>query len=260
VVGRAFIGACLETRVADAATPGPTSPGGGEGERSKLLGNLLNQGSDWVRRWQEVTFAPTALFSSHNFKLDTTAFLFSTGCLFAGYLSAIISAVAYFGVWYPNNLREHLEAAEKLKTTIEVLTVIAAVYVMAYLVSLLVTASASYLVFRAFGTKRPFELHFAAELHFFNLEPLAAIALTVLIINRQNNHPLLSGIMFAAYAVTRFYYLVLAYLALDAVHGLRRSVRSRAFWLGYVPPALTGLFVQVGLTWMLGLFTTSGFD
>jgi hypothetical protein len=221
--------------------------------------DIAEKGTDWIRRWGEVTFTPSKLFGFHGFRLDSTAFLFAIGCIFAGYFSATVSAVAYFAIWYPGNLRAHL-TSDKFKETIEILTAIAGVYVTAYLVTLLVTASISYLVFRAFGTGRPFEDHFAAELHLFSLEPVAAVSLTVLIINRNNHRLLLSGIMFAIFVATRLYYLVLAYVALRSVHRLSSKFGTLAFCLGYVPPAAIGLLVQVGITWLLGIVDTSHMD
>jgi hypothetical protein len=221
--------------------------------------DIAGKGAEWIGRWQQVTFSPAALFGGEGFRLDSTAFLFSTGCLFLGYFSAILSSVAYFAVYYPRNLRTHL-AGDKLKSSLEVLTIVAGVYIVAFLLALLVTASVSYLIFRRFGATRPFEDHFAAEIHVFSLEPVAAVALTIYILCLTDHHPLLSGITFAIFVATRFYYLWLAFVALKAVHRFSSRTMRAAFLLGYIPPAFGGMVMQIGLVWMLGVLSTTNWD
>ncbi len=221
--------------------------------------DIAGTGADWIRRWQDVTFSPSKLFGSATFKLDSTGFLFATGCLFLGYVSAMIASIVYFALWYPENLRLHM-AGEKLKPTAEVLTVVAGIYILAFLTALLVTAAISYLIYRRFGTGRLFEDHFAGELHLFNLEPIAALALTIFFVNLDNRHKLLAWSAFAVFVATRLYYLYLAYIALSCIHNLSRASERRAYFLGYIPPALMGLVVQVVIVWLLAFVATIDFD
>jgi hypothetical protein len=224
-----------------------------------MIDDIIQKGTEWIERWQEVTFTPTTLFHRARFALDSSTFLFAVGCLFAGYVFATISSVFYFTHFYFKNVAAHI-VPEKLKGTIEGLSLIAGVYILAVLVALLLTSSVSYLVYRWFGSQRSFNVHFAAEMHLLNLEPVAAVALVVFFENMKNNHHLIGNVSFVVFSVTRCYYVLLAYIALREVHRLSSPRRQLAFALGYIPPTLVSIGFQLLIVNFLGQVFTGVID
>jgi hypothetical protein len=221
--------------------------------------DLTEKGAEWTERWQDVTFDPAHLFAKSKFKLDSSAFLFASGCLLTGYFAAMFGAAAYFSWYYPKNFRGHLDA-DKFKAIATSVTVSSGFYVGVVIVVLLFTSAISYLIYRKFGSTRKFSDHFATELHFFNMEPLSALALTVAAISVSNNHEVVAIISFAVAAISRVYYLFLAYSAFRSLHGLPPGKLKLAFWVGYFPIALVGVLVQWLIFCLIAIFATGNFD
>jgi hypothetical protein len=221
--------------------------------------DLTERGAEWVERWQEVTFTPSHLFAKTKFKLDAQAFLFASVSLTAGYFAAMFGAAAYFAWYYPKNFRAHLDA-DDLKNVVEAVTLTSGLYVGIVIVVLLFTSAISYVVYHKFGSARKFSDHFATELHFFNLEPLAAIALTIATINFSNGHWIVAVASLAIFLVSRLYYLFLAYTAFRSLHNLPADKLKLAFWAGYFPVAIIGVAIQFVIFGLVSFFATGNFD
>jgi hypothetical protein len=211
--------------------------------------DIVGNGKAWVRRWEAVTFSPSKLFARKTFQLDSGTFQFAMGCFLLGYVCSVITCLAYFVAFYPHTFRGEL-AGEKLKTSLEVLSLLAGGYVVAMIVFSLCMGSVSYLVYRGFGSGQDFDRHFSAVLHLRNLEPVAAIAITLFLLQPNNGqygrpwlheykHPTWAAIVLMLFLATRFYYIVLGWKALRAVHaaGGRNGL---SFLLGFVPIEIIG--------------------
>jgi hypothetical protein len=221
--------------------------------------DLTEKGAEWVERWEEVTFTPSHLFAKTKFKLDSSAFLFASVSLMTGYFAAMFGSAAYFAWYYPKNFRGHL-AADDLKKVAEAVTITSGLYVGVVIVVLLFTSAISYLVYRKVGSPRNFRDHFATELHFLNMEPLAAIALTIATINFSNNHWIVAVASLAIFLGSRVYYLFLAYTAFGCLHNLSSDKMKLAFWAGYFPIAIVGVAIQFLIFSLISLFATGNFD
>jgi hypothetical protein len=179
-----------------------------------------------------------------------------------------MTCVAYFAVFYPRYFRAHL-GGDKLKTTLEVVSLLSAGCVVAMMVLTLCVGSFSYLVYRQFGSKQDFDRHFAVVLHLRNLEPVAAIAITLFFLrpgSRHNSlwlgvfrHPAWGALVLALFASMRIYYMVFGWKALRRAHpGVQRG--ELAFLVGFVPVELAGALVFTLVALVLGIIMVSNLD
>jgi hypothetical protein len=220
--------------------------------------DITEKGTEWVERWQEVTFSPSHLFAKDKFKLDSTAFLFAIGCLLIGYFAAMFGAAVYFWRYYPKNLQAHLDPKE-FKGMAAAVSITSGVYVGVVIVVLLFTSAISYSVYKKCGSLRKFSDHFATELGFLNMEPIAAVALTIATINFAL-HPFLGTLCVSIFFFTRVYYFFLAYKAFTNLHKLPPTKNRMAFFLGYFPVALISGAIQFLIFSFVAVFATSNFD
>ena len=232
--------------------------------------NIVESGRALIQRWDNVTFSPSRLFDHTGFRLDTTSFQFAIGCFLIGYICSILTCIGYFATFFPHNLNEHL-SGERLKTTLEAVSMLSGGYVIAMIVLALCLGSMSYLVYRGFGSGQNFEQHFGALLHLRNLEPIAAIAITLFLLQQPDysyearqgllpfKSPTWAVCLLVVFVLTRLYYLRLGWIALCGVHvGVRR--RWIPFLIGFVPVEIVGAIVFTLFTLILGSMATHNFD
>jgi hypothetical protein len=221
--------------------------------------DVIEKATGWVKRWQEVTFSPSHLFSMEKFKLDAETFWFATGCLLSGYLLGVIGSELYFGVFFPKNMKYSLSPT-LLKGSIEIITVFAGLYVAAILMGVFIISTFSYWVYRRFGSKRTLSDHFACELNLFNLEPIAVGALTVCIICYIDYHYTLGRVLLSLFLCTRLYYIVLSFIAFRCLHSLSLVQERWAFGLGVLPPVILDIGIRVCITGLLALMLQGALD
>jgi hypothetical protein len=129
----------------------------------------------------------------------------------------------------------------------------------------------SYLIYRGFGSTQTFEKHFGALLHLRNLEPVAAITITLFLLQQPDHSPqgrqsilpyknVAWGVsLLVLFVLTRLYYLRLGWVALRGIHaGIRRLWLP--FLIGFVPVEIAGAIVFTVFTLILGDMATTGFD
>ncbi len=143
---------------------------------------------------------------------------------------------------------------------VEAVTVTSGLYVGIVIAVLLFTSAISYVVYHKCGSARKFSDHFTTELHFFNMEPLAAIVLTIATINFSTNHWTVAVTSLTIFLVSRVYYLFLAYTAFRSLHNLPPDKSKLAFWAGYFPVAMLGVAIQFVIFSLVSLFATGNFD
>jgi len=222
--------------------------------------DIVEKGTEWVERWQEVTFTPSHLFAKAKFRLDSTAFLFASGALLIGYFAAMFGAAVYFAVYFRAYFASNLCTAEQVKQEIELITAVSGLYIGAMIASLIFTSALSYFAYKRAGSLRTFSDHFASELHFFNAEPIAAIALTIAFINYRNRHLVLEVGVVLLFIATRAYYLFLAFIAFRELHRPSPKRQWAAYLIGYLPSALVGIGIQLLVVAILSLLVTNVLD
>jgi hypothetical protein len=190
------------------------------------------------------------------------------GCFLLGFVCSVATCIAYFALFYPHDFRTHL-SGDKLKATLEVVSLLSAGYAVTMIVFSLCLGSFSYLIYRLFGSNQDFDRHFAAVLHLRNLEPVAAIAITLFLLQPDSGHryswlyaykhPPWAVVVFTLFVTTRLYYLILGWKALRRVHaGIRRN--RLAFLLGFLPVEVAGALGFILFTLVLSYVMVIGLD